>query len=72
MKIDVQYLTALNGELTAVQIPATDWNKIVTKLSKYETLLKVKSDLSDSFKEVNKMRTGKLKKQTLSQFLDEL
>ncbi|HLP21611.1 MAG TPA: hypothetical protein VK174_14965 [Chitinophagales bacterium] len=72
MKIDVQYLKAVNGELTAVQIPATDWEKIVKKLSKYETLLKIKSDLSEAFDDVKKMRSGKSKKQTLSQFLDEL
>ena len=72
MKIDVQYLNDVNGELTAVQIAATDWQKLISKVSKYETLLQIKSDLSEAFDDVKKMRSGKLKKQTLSQFLDEL
>ena len=72
MKIDVQYLNDVNGELTAVQIAATDWQKLISKVSKYETLLQIKSDLSEAFDDVKRMRSGKSKKQTLSQFLDEL
>lgn len=35
-------------------------------------MLKVKSDLTQSFEEVKKMRQGKIKKQFLQDFLNEL
>lgn len=35
-------------------------------------MLKVKSDLTQAFEEVKKMRQGKIKKQSLQDFLNEL
>ncbi len=60
------------GNLTAVQIPIKQWDALQKKLSKYEQALKIKSDLKIAFSEVKKMQKGKMKKQTLSEALNEL
>lgn len=72
MKLSVQYLNDTNGNINAVQIPLTDWEILMNKLKKYEQTLKVKSDLTDAFDQVKKMREGKIKKQNLSKFLNEI
>ncbi len=72
MKLSIQYLNDLNGNIRAVQIPWTEWEKITRKIRKYEQALKLKSDLTEAFEEVKKMQTGKVKKQSLSEFLNEL
>ena len=72
MKLSVQFVSDSKGNTKAVQLPLTDWNKLVDKLKKYEEVLKIKSDLTAAFNEVELIRKGKIKKQTLSGFLDEL
>ena len=72
MKLSVQFVSDSKGNTKAVQLPLTDWNKLVDKLKKYEETLKIKSDLTSAFNEVELMRKGKAKKQTLAAFLDEL
>ena len=72
MKLSIQYLNDTNGNINAVQIPLTEWENLMTKLKKYEQTLKVKSDLNEAFEQVEKMRKGKIKKQTLSEFLNEI
>jgi hypothetical protein len=72
MRLSIQYLNDQRGNTNAVQLPLSDWNMLVEKIKKYEQILKVKSDLQTAFSEVKKMQTGKIKKQTLSEFLDEL
>jgi hypothetical protein len=72
MKTDVQYLNDHKGKARAVQLPITQWNRLLNRLNKYEQMLKIKADLTQSFDEVKKMRQGKIKKQSLQDFLDEL
>lgn len=72
MKIPIQYVNDSSGQLKAVLISVTHWDKIVQKVKKYEQLLKLKSDLTEAFQEVEEMRKGKKKEQTLSEFLNEL
>ena len=72
MKLTIQYLNDDKGDLKAVQLPVAEWDKLMSKLSKYEQVLKIKSDLLEAFEEVRKMRSGKIKKQTLSDFLNGL
>jgi hypothetical protein len=72
MKIALQYLSDSNGKTQSVQIPLTDWEKLMTKLKKYEQTLKVKSDLIEAFDQVAEIRKSKVKKQTLKDFLNEL
>ncbi|MBC8485448.1 MAG: hypothetical protein H8D45_05350 [Bacteroidetes bacterium] len=68
----IKYLNDANGNISDVQIPFNEWEKILWKINKYEQTLKIKDDLTEAFEEVKKMREGKIKKQTLSEFLNEL
>lgn len=72
MKLQIQYLNDQEGNLTAVQVPIEDWKKLEKKLEKYEQAFRVKEDLIAAFEEVKQMRAGKIPKQTLSDFLNEL
>ena len=72
MKLSVQYLNDQEGATQAVQIPIKEWKKLIKKLNAYEEALKVKADLSEALSQVKQMQEGKIKKQSLSSFLDEL
>lgn len=72
MEMTIKYLNDANGNISDVQIPFNEWEKILWKIEKYEQTLKIKDDLTEAFKEVKKMQEGKIKKQTLSEFLNEL
>ena len=72
MKMQLQYLNDQKGNLTAVQIPIEDWKKLEKKIKKYEQAFQMKEDLTAAFEEVQQMRVGKIPKQTLSDFLNEL
>ncbi len=72
MKIALQYVNDSEGKTQSVQLPLTDWEKILNKLKRYEQSLKIKSDLKEAFEEVAQLRKSKLKKQTLNDFLNEL
>jgi NADH dehydrogenase FAD-containing subunit len=62
----------MNGETQAVQLPLTDWEKVLNKLKKYEQALKLRSDLKEAFEEVAFLKKQKGHKQTLNEFLNEL
>lgn len=72
MKIALQYVSDSTGKTQSVQIPLTDWEKLMTRLKKYEQTLKIKTDLKEAFEEVLELRKSKAKKQTLTDFLNEL
>jgi hypothetical protein len=72
MKIEIQYLSDLNGKTNAVQLPYSDWEKLLNKLKKYEQTLKIKSDLQEAYEHVIFLKESKKNKQTLSEFLNEL
>lgn len=72
MKIAIQYVSDSTGKTQSVQVPLTDWEKLMTRLKKYEQTLKVKTDLKEAFEEVAQLRKLKGKKQTLNDFLNEL
>jgi hypothetical protein len=72
MKIALQYVNDSSGKLQSVQVPLTDWEKLMAKLKNYEQTLKIKTDLKDAFQEVAHLRKSKAKKQTLNDFLNEL
>ena len=72
MKIAIQYLNDINGNTQAVQIPLTEWERVLNKLSKYEQAFKLKSDLKEAFEQVALLRKSKKPKQTLNEFLNEL
>lgn len=72
MKPVVDYIKNRRGNPQTVQLSFTNYKKLMAKLEKYEQLLKIKSDLTRAFEEVKLMQQGKMKKQTLSEFLREL
>jgi len=72
MKTAVHYVNDQEGKIQAVQLPISHWTRLMNRLNKYEQMLKVKSDLTQTFEEVKKMRQGKIKKQSLQDFLNEL
>jgi len=72
MKIALQYVSDRNGKPQSVQMPITEWEKLLSKLKKYEQILKIKSDLKEAFAEMDQLRKSKAKKQTLKDFLNEL
>ncbi len=72
MKAAVQYVNDHKGNTQAVQLSIFQWTRLMNRLSKYEQMLKLKSDLTQSFEEVKKMRQGKIKKQFLKDFLNRL
>lgn len=72
MKLSIQYLSDQNGTPKAVQVPIDEWTKLMGKLKKYEQALKIKSDLREAFEQVTTLRKSKSKKESLSDFLNEL
>ena len=72
MKLELQYLNDIDGNMQAVQLPLTDWEKVLNKLKKYEQALKSKSNLKDAFTEVTKLKKSMGYKQTLNDFLNKL
>ena len=72
MKIALQYVKDMNGETQAVQLPLTDWEKVLNRLRKYEQALKLRSDLKEAFEEVASLKKQNGHKQTLNEFLNEL
>ena len=72
MKTAVRFLNDRKGKAQTVQVSISHWTRIMNKLNKYEQMLKVKSDLTQAFKEVKRMSQGKIKKQSLQDFLNEL
>jgi hypothetical protein len=69
---DILYVNDTSGVVTAVQIPIDTWYNLQSEIKKYKQVLKVKNDLSTSFKQVELMRKGKQKKQSMDEFLNEL
>jgi PHD/YefM family antitoxin component YafN of YafNO toxin-antitoxin module len=71
MKVPVRYVNDADGTVQAVQVPVEDWNALVEKLRHYEQLLRLRSSLGSALEEVERMRSGKLKKRTLKDVLRE-
>ena len=72
MKFAIQYVSDSQGKTQSIQLPLTEWEKLLAKLNKYEQTLKIKSDLKEAFSLVDQLQKSKKKKQTLNDFLNEL
>lgn len=72
MKIALQYVSDRNGKPQAVQMPVNEWEKVLSRIRKSEQVLQLKSDLKVAFKQVDTFRKSKAKKQTLTDFLNDL
>ena len=68
---NIQYLTNVQGQKQGVQMSLKEWEKVMTQLRHYEQLLQLKSDLNEAMGEVKAMQEGKLKKQSLTDFLQK-
>ncbi len=72
MKVALQYLSDMDGNTQAVQLPIAEWEKVLNKLKKYEQALKLKSDLKEAFEQVALLKNSSGHKQTLNEFLSEI
>jgi hypothetical protein len=72
MKIALQYVSDSRGKTRSVQLPITEWEKVLHRLEKYEQALKLKSDLKQAMTQVAQIRKSKSKKPTFKDFLNEL
>jgi len=72
MKIPLQYVNDIKGKTRAIQMPLTEWEKVLGKLKKYEQALKLRSDLQAALKQVAVLKKTKGNKQSLKDFLNEL
>ena len=72
MKIALQYVNDIHGKTQAVQVPFTEWEKLLDKIKRYEQALQIKTDLKEAFEQVQKIKNSKGHKQTLNEFLNEL
>ena len=63
MKIALQYVNGIDGNTQAVQLPLTEWEKVLNKLKKYEQALKLRSDLKEAFDQVAVLKKQKGPKQ---------
>ena len=70
-QFDIQYLTDTKEKKQGVQMSLTEWEKVMAQLRYYEQFLRLKTDLKEAFDDVKAMQGGKIKKQTLSDFLNE-
>lgn len=72
MKIALQYLNDEKGNTQAVQLPLSEWKKIMNKIKKYEQALQLKSDLKEALNQVVVLKNAKGHQPTLNDFLNEL
>jgi len=59
MKIALQYVSDMNGKPQAVQMPVSEWEKVLSRIRKSEQVLQLKSDLKVAFKQVDILRKSK-------------
>lgn len=72
MKVQVQYLNDQEGNVTAGQIHIEDWEKFEKEIIKLGNAFQLNEDLKEAFDEVKQIREGKIPKDTLSDFLNEV
>lgn len=72
MKIALQYVSDLNGKPQAVQMPVSEWEKVLLQIRRSEQVLQLRSDLKIALKQAQALRRSKAKKQSLTDFLNEL
>lgn len=72
MKIALQYVNDINGKTQAVQLPMSEWEKLLNKLKKYEQALELQTDLKEALAQVDLLKKQSGKKQTINEFLNEL
>jgi hypothetical protein len=71
-KSNIQYLTDESGKKKAVLIPIEDWEKIQASLEELAGYREMRQSLKRAFQEVKEIKSGKLPKKTLKNFLNEI
>jgi hypothetical protein len=71
MKAGIQYVSDSKGNTKSVQIPLSEWERLLSKLKKYEQTFKLRSDLKQAFKQVASLKKA-TKKQSLKEFINGL
>ena len=72
MELHLQYLTDSSGAKTAVQIPFSEWNNLISEYTRVRQMSGLKKQFSDAFSQVKKIENRKTKHITLGNFLNEL
>jgi len=72
MRLSVQYVNDVQGNVQAVQVPVGEWKRLLKSMRGLEQRLKMKSDLTDALAEVERKRAGKQKMESLDEFLRAL
>ena len=72
MRLSVQYVNDMKGKVQAVQVPVGEWERLLKSMKSLQQRLKMKSDLTEALAEVKLKRAGKLKLNTLDEFLSGL
>lgn len=70
-KPELQYLIDEQGEKTAVIVPIEDWVTLQEQLKEFEEYRMMEIDLKKSLEEVVAIKSGKIKEQSLEDFLNE-
>jgi len=71
MKVPVRYVNDADGNVQAIQIPVEDWNALIKKVQHMEQLLKLRAQLSTALDQVQRMRSGRMRKRSLKDVLRE-
>ena len=72
MTLHVEYIQDEAGRPESVKLPVDEWEKLMERLQRYEQAAQVRADLREAFTQVERMREGKISKQSLSDFLNEV
>jgi len=72
MSLNLQYITNVKGETTAIQIPIDDWNAIQKQLAILKKRNSIKADIKATLKEVESHKNRKSKLISLKDFINEL
>lgn len=71
MNKTIQYVTDAAGEQSAVIVPIEEWRKLQDKYRKLKNKLDILKGLQKSIEEVNAIKRGEKRGQTLEELLDE-
>ena len=71
IKPELQYLVDAAGEKTAVIIPINDWISLQEQMKSYREYEIMETNLRQSLKEVQAIKSGEIEEQTLEDFLNE-
>jgi hypothetical protein len=71
MTLHIEYITDAKGKQKSVVIPHKQWEALLLDYQKTKKKLEVLNGIGRAFKEIELIKKGAIKKQTLSQFLNE-